>query len=72
MRVRMLTDRRGSPDGIHAELYQAGQVYDLPPDLAEPWLAKGICEQDKMLPGPSETKDGPQPEQRRGRPAKRK
>lgn len=56
MRVRILTDRRGSPDGIHPQLYQAGQAYDLPPALAEPWLAKGICEQDKMLAGPEETK----------------
>jgi hypothetical protein len=57
MQIRMLQDRRGSPNGITALLYKAGQTYDLPPDLAVPWLAKGYCEQDKMLPGPSETKN---------------
>lgn len=56
MRIRMLQDRRGSPDGTSAVLYKAGEAYDLPPDLATPWLAKGYCEQDKMMPGPSEIK----------------
>ena len=57
MRIRMLVTRRGSPDGIHAVEYRQGEAYDLPLVLAESWLAKGYCEQDKMLAGPEETKD---------------
>jgi hypothetical protein len=57
MRVRMLMDRRGSPDGVTAVPYKAGEAYDLPTDLAVPWLAKGYCEQDKMDKGPDEVKD---------------
>lgn len=72
MKVRMLVDRRGSPDGITAVLYKAGEVYDLPPDLATPWLAKGYCEQDKMMPGPSETKDEAQSEDGAGVQPKKK
>lgn len=58
MKVRMLVDRKGSPDGVHAELYQAGQIYDLPLALAQPWLEKGYAEEDKILPGPPEKKVG--------------
>lgn len=58
MRVRMLQTRKGSQDGIHAELFQAGVVYDLAPSLATSWLERGICELDRMIdgapiPGPS-------------------
>lgn len=56
MRVRMKTTRRGSPDGIHAVEYEVGKVYDLPPSLAQPWLERGICEEDKVLDGPPEIK----------------
>lgn len=57
MRVRMLQTRKGSADGIHARVYEAGQVVDLVPELAKPWLEKGICELDRMIgqapqPGP--------------------
>lgn len=61
MRVRMLQTRRGSPDGIRAELYLAGQLYDLPAALAKPWLARGIAEEDKLVPSAPETKVEPGP-----------
>jgi len=57
MRVRMLVDMKGAPDGIHVNDYASGNVYDLPESLAIPWLERGICEQDKILEGPSEKKD---------------
>jgi len=57
MHIRMLQNRQGSPDGISTVLYKAGEVYDLPPALAAPWLAKGYCEQDKMGKSPDEVKD---------------
>lgn len=66
MRIRMLQDRRGSPDGISTVLYKAGEAYELPSALAEPWLAKGYCEQDKMLLGPSETKSEAPPKEPAG------
>jgi hypothetical protein len=51
MRVRMLQTMKGSLDGINAELFQAGVVYDLIPSLASPWLERGICELDRMIDG---------------------
>ncbi len=52
----MLVDRIGYPDGITRNEYKRGEVYDLPPSLAESWLEQGYAEQDKMAEGPSETK----------------
>jgi hypothetical protein len=57
MKVRMLVSIDGAPDGIEVKHFLRGQTYDLPPDLAGPWLDRGVCEQDKMAPGPSETKN---------------
>lgn len=57
MKVRMLIAAEAARDGIHVEEFKAGGVYDLPPFLSEPWLAQGVCEQDKMGAGPSETKN---------------
>lgn len=62
MRVRMLTTRQGAPDGIHPQTFEAGKVYDLPPALAEPYIAKKYARQDKMLPGAPETKPAKVPE----------
>jgi hypothetical protein len=56
MKVRMLQTRPAAPDGIHVQEFKAGEVYDLPPSLAEPWLSAKVCEQDKLAPGPSEFK----------------
>jgi hypothetical protein len=57
MKVRMLVDRLASIDGIHVQEYKAGEAYDLPGHLSDPWLEQGVCEQDKMDAGPSETKN---------------
>ena len=59
MRVRMLTTRKGSSDGIHAERFMQGQVYDLPASLAKPYIEKGCAEQDKMVEAAPETKEAP-------------
>ena len=67
MKIRMLVTRLAAPDGIHVQEFKAGEVYNLPPSLSEPWLAAGVCEQDKMNPGPREFKpDEP------GKPTKKK
>jgi hypothetical protein len=58
MRIRMLRDNISCDDGVHPILRKAGQVYDVPETLA--WMldpAKGIAEQDKMMEGPTETKN---------------
>jgi hypothetical protein len=68
----MLADRKGSPDGITAMLYKVGEAYDLPPALALPWLAKGYCEQDKMMPGPGEIKIGAESQDNAGGRIKKK
>lgn len=58
MKVRMLVDRPGAPyDGIHVQVFKAGEVYDFPVSFAEAWLKQGHCEQDKMGKGPDEVKD---------------
>jgi len=56
MKVRMLVEKAGSPDGFTVVNYRQGEAYDLPLSLAEPWLARGLCEQDKMVM-PSEVKE---------------
>ncbi len=55
----MLTTKVGYPDGITAQVYKGGEVVDLPPSLSGAWLEQGLCEQDKMGKGPTETKEDP-------------
>jgi hypothetical protein len=55
-RIRMIQTRFGSPDGIQVFQYRAGQVYSIPDDLANIFLAQGWAEEDKTLDGISETK----------------
>jgi hypothetical protein len=43
-RLRMLSTRRGSPDGIRIDVYESGRVYDLAPDLAAAFLREGWAE----------------------------
>lgn len=56
MNVRMLSTRRGSPDGIEIREYEAGRKYDLSPSLAGIFLGAGWAEEDKES-APEETKD---------------
>ena len=56
VKVRMLTTKAGSPDGIQVLDYQAGQKYDLPESLAVVFLRDGWAEEDKEL-APPETKN---------------
>lgn len=55
-KVRMLTTKAGSPDGIQVFDYRAGQKYDLPESLAVVFLRDGWAEEDKES-APPETKD---------------
>lgn len=47
MKVRMLQNRSGSPDGIQVFEYRAGQKCDLPESLASVFLREGWAEEDK-------------------------
>lgn len=59
MKVRMLTTKRGSPDGLEIREYEAGQKYDLPDRLAGIFLSQDWAEEDKELV--LEIKAEPQP-----------
>ena len=43
MKVRMKEDRKGSPNGIDVIDYKKGRIYDMPADLAEPWIDRGFA-----------------------------
>lgn len=43
MKVRMKEDKQGSPDGINVIDYKKGKVYDMPDELAKPWIKKGLA-----------------------------
>jgi len=43
MKVRMNKDRKGSPDGINVIDYKKGKTYDMPDELAKPWIKKGLA-----------------------------
>jgi hypothetical protein len=49
MKVRMLTTKLGSPNGLEVREYEAGQKYDMPESLAEIFLSQGWAEEDKEL-----------------------
>lgn len=55
-RIRMIQTKHGSPDGIQVFQYQAGQVYTIPDELANVFLAQGWAEEEKTLEGIMETK----------------
>jgi len=58
MKVRMLKESQGSPDGIQVKTYKVGEIYDLPESLASVFLKLGWAERDKSMSGPKETKKG--------------
>lgn len=57
MKVRMLKESKGSPDGIRVETYKVGKSYEIPENLASVFLKLGWAEKDKSLKGPKESKD---------------
>ncbi|GAI86465.1 unnamed protein product [marine sediment metagenome] len=60
----MTQDKKGSPDGIQVIDYEKGKVYDLPIELAEPWIARKLAvavksaDPDKGQPESKEKKEG--------------
>jgi hypothetical protein len=51
----MKEDRKGSPNGIDVIDYKKGKTYDMPADLAEPWIDQGFAAAVKGK-APEETK----------------
>lgn len=49
MKVTMIRRRTGSPDGIRVALYDAGQTYDLPEELAQVFLRLGDAKPDGLM-----------------------
>lgn len=62
MKIRMLQDAPGSPDGITVNEYDKGKVYDVPDALADTFVKYGLAEVDAPKPktkkatGPTENK----------------
>lgn len=60
MRVKIIKNQPGSPDGVTVIDYRAGQVYDMPDHLAVIFIRENWAVTDRPLPGPSHTKpEGP-------------
>lgn len=63
MRVKMLVDAPGSPDGITVLDYAEGTVYDVPDDLGDVFLNEEVAEEtDEDATGDAELEQTPEPE----------
>lgn len=49
MKVTMIRRRTGSPDGIRVALYDAGQTYDLPEELAQVFVGLGDAKPEGVM-----------------------
>ena len=54
-KIKMIRSQAGSTDGMHVELFKAGEVYDIPVDLAKVFIdnkwAKPFIEEPIELKG---------------------
>ncbi len=41
MRIKMLSTRRGSPDGVRVLSYREGETYEVPDELGQVFLGEG-------------------------------
>lgn len=57
-KVKVKETHEASANGITISTYEAGQVYDMPPRLADMFIANGWGTDAKVKAGPSETKAG--------------
>ena len=52
MKLRMLVSKPGSIDGILIQIYEQGEEYDLPPDLAHAFLGLSCAQPiEESIPG---------------------
>jgi len=47
MKIKMLTTKKGSTDGITVNEYKAGEIYEIPTGLASIFLCEGWAEEVK-------------------------
>lgn len=52
MRVKMLEDTPGSPDGVNVLEYAAGKVYEVNDDLGNAFVNEGLAKIDESTPAP--------------------
>lgn len=45
MKVKMLTNKRGCPDGVTVNTYEEGKIYKLPKDLALAFIQIGVAKE---------------------------
>lgn len=53
MRVKMLKDAPGSPDGIHVNEYAKGNVYEVTDSLGDAFIGAKLAKLDKPEPAPA-------------------
>ena len=61
-RVRMRETRKAALDGHPPTTFESGTSYEVPEELATAWFSSGRAEEDKMVEGAPEVKDGAAPE----------
>lgn len=64
-KITMLETRKGSPDGVNVNTYEAGASYALPESLAATFVSIGAAEdakESKPAPAPENKSEGPAPE----------
>ena len=54
MKIKMLSDDEGYPNGIHLKSFLAGEIYDVPENLARDFIAQGSAELAEQLPAEAE------------------
>lgn len=59
MKIRMLTDAPGSPDGVTVEQYAKGDTYNVPDELGDTFLKYGLAEKPKTVVGRTKKVSGP-------------
>lgn len=60
MKVKMKETKKGSPDGIRVIEYQKGKTYDLPEELAEPWVDQDVAAAVRPSKAPEEKVEKPE------------
>lgn len=60
MRVKMLQDAPGSPDGVTVNEYTEGEVYDVTESLGVAFLAAGLAVEDEQESADAEPVEEPE------------
>lgn len=67
MKIKMLVDAPGSPDGVTVNQYAEGETYEVPADLGDVLVAEGHAERVQATkPKPERNKRGRGPRENKG------